>query len=84
MHFEFPKGVKTTVRVAPQSGYRRDRATPDLLKEIAYKLGYTHNNQGTTGKLLDAIAQDDIILTVIRTKLSKEVRNQNSEVRNSE
>ena len=68
--------VKTTVRV--------DRATPELLKEIAYKLGYTHNNQGATGKLLDAIAQGDIVLTVIRPKLSKEVRNQNSEVRNSE
>ena len=64
--------VKTTVRV--------DRATPELLKEIAYKLGYTHNNQGATGKLLDAhraadlfeIAQGDIVLTVIRPKLSQQ------------
>ena len=50
-------------RVAPD--------TPDKLKEIAYKLGYTHANQGSTGKLLDAIASSKIILLpdTIHTKM---------------
>lgn len=41
-------------RVAPR--------TADKLKEIAYKLGYVYNNEGSTGQLLDAIAHGEIIL----------------------
>lgn len=41
-------------RVAP--------VTPEKLKEIAEKLGYIHGNEGSTGKLLDAIASGEIIL----------------------
>ncbi len=36
--------------------------TPDKLKEIAEKMGYTYNQSGSTGQLLDAIAQGEIIL----------------------
>jgi len=41
-------------RVAPE--------TPDKLKEIAFKIGYIYNQEGSTGQLLDAIAQGEIIL----------------------
>lgn len=41
-------------RVAPQ--------TAEKLKEIAFKLGYIYDNSGSTGQLLDAIAQGEIIL----------------------
>ncbi|GET38451.1 hypothetical protein [Microseira wollei] len=41
-------------RVAPN--------TPDKLKEIAFKLGYIYDEQGSTGQLLDAIAEGKIIL----------------------
>ena len=41
-------------RVAPETG--------DKLKEIAQALGYTHGGEGSTGQLLDAIAQGKIIL----------------------
>jgi hypothetical protein len=41
-------------RVAPE--------TADKLKEIAMKLGYIYNDEGSTGQLLDAIATGDIIL----------------------
>ena len=41
-------------RVAP--------GTADKLKEIAMKLGYIYNDEGSTGQLLDAIATGDIIL----------------------
>ena len=41
-------------RVAPE--------TADKLKEIALKLGYIYNNEGSTGQLLDAIAFGKIIL----------------------
>lgn len=41
-------------RVAPQ--------TVEKLKEIASKLGYIYDNEGSTGKLLDAIASGEIIL----------------------
>ena len=41
-------------RVAPQ--------TPEKLKEIALKLGYTYDKEGSTGQLLDAIALGEVIL----------------------
>jgi hypothetical protein len=47
---------RTTVlaRVAP--------TTPDKVKEIAEKLGYTYAGEGSTGQLLDAIALGKLIL----------------------
>jgi hypothetical protein len=41
-------------RVAPN--------TADTLKEIAFKLGYIYDGQGSTGQMLDAIASGEIIL----------------------
>ncbi len=41
-------------RVAPN--------TADKLKEIALTLGYIYDNEGSTGQLLDAIANGDLIL----------------------
>jgi len=41
-------------RVAPE--------TPEKLKEIALNIGYVYNQEGSTGQLLDAIAQGEIIL----------------------
>ncbi|MCC5644763.1 hypothetical protein LC607_17825 [Nostoc sp. CHAB 5824] len=41
-------------RVAPK--------TADKLKEIAFVLGYIYDEQGSTGQLLDAIAQGELIL----------------------
>lgn len=38
--------------------------TPETLKEIAYKLGYIYDGEGSTGQLLDAIAsQKQIIIS---------------------
>ena len=41
-------------RVAPGTG--------DKLKEIAQLLGYIYDNEGSTGQLLDAIANGELIL----------------------
>lgn len=41
-------------RVAPQ--------TAETLKDIAFKLGYIHGDEGSTGKLLDAIATGKVVL----------------------
>ena len=41
-------------RVAPRTG--------DKLKEIARLLGYIYDNEGSTGQLLDAIANGELIL----------------------
>lgn len=41
-------------RVAPQ--------TAEKLKEIALKLGYAYDKEGSTGQLLDAIALGEVIL----------------------
>lgn len=46
-------------RVAP--------GTAERLKEIAYKLGYVYNDEGSTGQLLDAIASGEIVLTQIKS-----------------
>lgn len=45
-------------RVAP--------STPDKLKEIAHKLGYIYAAEGSTGQLLDAIANGELILIVTK------------------
>jgi hypothetical protein len=52
-------------RVASQTG--------DKLKEIASILGYVHAGEGSTGQLLDAIAEGKLILiaTTKSTKLPK-------------
>ena len=42
------------VRVAPQ--------TPSALKEKAQKLGYVYGKSGATGELLDAIAEEQLVL----------------------
>ena len=47
-------------RVAPQTG--------DKLKEIAQTLGYMHGNEGSTGQLLDAIADGELILIATKNK----------------
>lgn len=36
--------------------------TASKLKQIAYTLDYTYNNEGSVGQLLDAIANGEIIL----------------------
>lgn len=36
--------------------------TPEKLKEIAQAFGLTYDNEGSTGQLLDAIAQGKLIL----------------------
>lgn len=41
-------------RVAPE--------TADKLKQIAVQLGYIHGGEGSTGQLLDAIANGDLVL----------------------
>lgn len=41
-------------RVAPE--------TAEKLKEIAHRLGYLYDAEGSTGQLLDAIASGEIIL----------------------
>jgi len=41
-------------RVAPE--------TAEKLKKIALKLGYTYDEEGSTGQLLDAIASGEVIL----------------------
>ncbi|MBD2076256.1 hypothetical protein H6F86_20715 [Phormidium sp. FACHB-592] len=49
-------------RVAPSTG--------EKLKQIALTLGYTYNGEGSTGQLLDAIADGDVIL-IASNKSSK-------------
>ena len=46
---------------------RVDPRTADKLKEIAQKLGYIYNDEGSTGQMLDAIASGEIILISIKT-----------------
>ncbi|WP_193200916.1 hypothetical protein [Nostoc sp. MG11] len=48
--------------------------TADKLKEIAQKLGYIYNDEGSTGQLLDAIATEKIILIHKDRKLEKSTR----------
>jgi hypothetical protein len=50
-------------RVAP--------TTAPKLKEIALKLGYVYNNDGSTGQLLDAIAEGQLILIKTATTVEK-------------
>lgn len=48
---------------------RVDPGTTDKLKEIAQKLGYIYDDEGSTGQLLDAIAKGDLILISAKTTL---------------
>ncbi|MFB2893208.1 hypothetical protein ACE1CI_09875 [Aerosakkonemataceae cyanobacterium BLCC-F50] len=41
---------------------RVDIDTPAKIKEIALKLGCVYGDDGSTGKLLDAVARGEIIL----------------------
>lgn len=41
---------------------RVEKGTGDKLKEIAYKLGYIYNYEGSMGQFLDAIASGELIL----------------------
>lgn len=45
-------------------------ATPGKIKEIALMLGFVYNFEGSTGLLLDAIAQGDYIVVPSKTKKS--------------
>lgn len=53
---------------------RVDPATADKLKEIAQKLGYIYDGEGSTGQLLDAIATEKIILIHKDRKLENSTR----------
>jgi hypothetical protein len=44
------------------------QGTGDKLKEIAQKLGYTHSDEGSTGQLLDAIANGELILIATKNR----------------
>lgn len=46
---------KLEARVAPE--------TITIVKDVAYQLGYIYNNEGSIGKLLDAIALGEVTLT---------------------
>lgn len=46
--------------------FRCDRFTPEILKEIALKEGFTYNKEGSTGQLLDAIARGEY--KIVRTE----------------
>lgn len=41
---------------------RVDTKTPETIKEIAQVLGYIYDDEGSSGKLLDAIASGELIL----------------------
>jgi hypothetical protein len=41
---------------------RVDRGTPAKIQEIAKALGYIYAGEGSQGKLLDAIAEGELIL----------------------
>lgn len=45
-------------RVAPD--------TPDKLKQIAFNLGFVYGTEGSTGQLLDAIANAEVVLISAR------------------
>ncbi len=47
---------------------RVEEGTGDKLKEIAYKLGYIYNREGSTGQFLDAIASGELILIATKNK----------------
>lgn len=47
---------------------RVEQGTGDKLKEIAQMLGYVYNNEGSTGQLLDAIADGELILIATKNR----------------
>ena len=53
---------------------RVDPRTADKLKEIAQKLGYIYDGEGSTGQLLDAIANGELILISTKTSSKNGLR----------
>lgn len=53
---------------------RVDPGTADKLKEIAQKLGYIYDGEGSTGQLLDAIANGELILISTKTSTKNGLR----------
>lgn len=51
---------------------RVEQGTGDKLKEIAQKLGYIYNNEGSTGQFLDAIASGELILIATKNRIDVE------------
>ncbi len=47
---------------------RVERHTPTRIKKIAEALGYVYDSEGSTGQLLDAIANGEILLVSTKTK----------------
>ena len=47
---------------------RVEQGTGDKLKEIAHKLGYIYNNEGSTGQFLDAITSGELILIATKNR----------------
>ena len=47
---------------------RVEQGKGDKLKEIAHKLGYIYNNEGSTGQFLDAIASGELILIATKNR----------------
>jgi hypothetical protein len=45
-----------------QFSARVDAETPDVIKELAFKMGYLYDGDGSPGKLLDAIAKGEVKL----------------------
>jgi hypothetical protein len=45
-----------------QFSARVDTNTPEKIKALAFRMGYTYNKEGSPGALLDAIANGDVIL----------------------
>lgn len=53
---------------------RVDPGTAEKLKEIAQKLGYIYDTEGSTGQLLDAIANGELILISTKTSTKNGLR----------
>ncbi|MCC5633435.1 hypothetical protein [Nostoc sphaeroides] len=53
---------------------RVDPGTAEKLKEIAQKLGYIYDGEGSTGQLLDAIANGELILISTKTSTKNGLR----------
>ncbi|MEM7714699.1 MAG: hypothetical protein AAF349_14180 [Cyanobacteria bacterium P01_A01_bin.68] len=47
---------------------RVEQGTGDKVKEIAQKLGYIYNSEGSIGQFLDAIASGELILIATKNR----------------
>ena len=47
---------------------RVDSSTPERLKAMAEALGYLYDDEGSTGKLLDAIATGEVLIVSTKNK----------------